>query len=109
MRDRIGRLDQRITFQSATLTADGAGGNTKTWSDVATTWAHVIAKVGAESFTENRMNATGFYVFVIRSRSDVDETMRIVWRGENYNIRAILRKGYRSHFVDIEVERGVGT
>lgn len=108
----IGKLDERITLQKHSLVSDGAGGNTKTWADYAsvpTVWAMVDAKSGSEGFGEGRTNATGLYVFTIRQRSDVDERDRIVWRSENYNIRAVLRSGHGPQYLRVEAERGAGS
>jgi len=102
---RPGALDQRITLQRYTTTADGGGGVTRTWSDLATVWAGVMAKSGRESLEEGRINATFAVVFTIRNR-DVRETDRIIWQGENYNIRGVLREGGRAMYLRIEAERG---
>ena len=106
----IGKLSERITFQSYSLVSDGAGGNTKTWANLAsipTVWAKVEAKSAGEQFDEQRTTATGMYLFTIRERTDIDERDRIVWRGVNYNIRAVLRDGSRPQYLRIEAERGV--
>lgn len=106
----IGDLNERITFQSYTLSDDGIGGKVKTWANLAsvpTVWANVIPKSGIEGRTEDRDNATGMYVFVIRERTDIDERTRIVWRGSYYNIRNIMRRGNTPQYLDIEAERGV--
>ena len=105
-----GQLDQRITFQASTGVSDGAGGITTGWSDFAATptvWAAVKAKSGGEAFADDRTNATATYSFTIRNRSDIDERHRIVWGGEAYNIRNVLRIGGRELFLVIEAERGV--
>lgn len=106
---RIGNLDQRITLQSYTTTSDGAGGQTRTWADLASVpdvWAKVEAKGGSEGFSSDRVEAVGSFVFTIRNRTDLDERMRIVWGGENYNVRTILREGSRAMYLKIVAERG---
>ncbi len=106
---KAGQLDQRITLQSYTLADDGAGGNVKTWADLSSTpnvWARVEARGGREAFSSDRIEATGRYVFTIRNRTDIDERMRVVWGGENYNLRAIFREGSRAMYVKMEAERG---
>lgn len=106
----IGKLDQRITMQRKTATADGAGGVTEAWANLATNprpWAEVIAKAGRETMVENRMAATFVTTFTIHNRTDLTELDRIVWGGENYNIRGIRRQGARELFLIIEAERGV--
>jgi len=107
---RPGQLDQRIAIQDFTLAADGGGGLTKAWADLATdpdVWASVKAGGGGESTTEDRTNATAMTTFVIRNRSDIDERMRIVWEGLDYNIRHVMREGSRAMYLTILAERGV--
>ena len=106
----IGKMDQRITLQRKTATADGYGGVTEAWTNLATNprpWAEVIAKSGRETMVENRMTATFVTTFRIHNRTDLTELDRIFWDGGNYNIRAIRRQGARELFLIIEAERGV--
>ena len=105
-----GKMDQRITFQVATATPDGAGGSTLAWGNIATTptvWAHVRGNTGRELMEQERMNATATTSFWIRNRDDIDERNAILWQGERYNIRHILRQGGRELYVKIVAERGV--
>lgn len=108
----IGQLDQRITLQSYTLASDGAGGQAKTWANFAsvpTVWAHVKPGAGGERFTEDRVNANTVTIFTIRYRSDIDERHRIIWQGDEYNIRQVKRASNREQFLAIVAERGVST
>ena len=103
----IGKLGERIVIEQATLAADGYGGQVKTWATLATVWANVASKSGNERFSEDRTNAFGMYSFTIRTRLDVNEAMRIVWRGEVYDIRHIARAGYGPQYMTLDAERGV--
>lgn len=107
-----GALDQLVTFQRFTRTADGGGGFTEAWADLplnATVWANARAKSGRESMTDGQTAATFVVVFTVYNRDDVTELDRIVWEGVNYNIRGILREGGRALMLKIEAERGVGS
>ena len=44
------------------------------------------------------------YIFKIYNRSDVKEADRIVWNGENYNIRGIRREGEQRLYLLIDAE-----
>lgn len=106
-----GNLDQRITLQAKTRTADNMGGAVETWGNFAsvpTVWAQVIPARGNEAVNGERVDATGRFTFVIRNRTDVAENDRIVWLSENYNIRHIERRGGRPLYLYITAERGVG-
>jgi SPP1 family predicted phage head-tail adaptor len=102
----VGELDKRITIRRETRTADRIGGYDITLSTVATVWAHVRPKAGTESIRADRVEAKNMVLFVIRWRDDVLESDRITWDGVDYNIRAILRRGGRKLYLEIEAERG---
>lgn len=107
--DKIGAMDQRITFERFAETPDGGGGRVKAWAAIAktpTVWAAVRSKAVREALEEGRMNAAYMAEFTIRNRSDIFETDRIVWNGERYNIRGIHRTGGRPLYLRIEAERG---
>lgn len=104
---RPGKIDQRVTLQRRAGTPDGIGGMTYAWSDIGTVWASVMARGAREAMDQERMSATGVYRFTIRHRDDVDETCRIVWQSEAYNVRAVHRTGGRKLYLEIDAERGV--
>lgn len=106
----IGRMDQRITFQRFATVADGGGGVSRVWADMAsnaTVWAAVKSRATREATSEGRMNATYTVEFTIYNRSDISELDRLTWGGEVYNIRGIRRTGTRDLRLVIEAERGV--
>lgn len=102
----LGGLDDRISLQRVTLTADGQGGSTESWSEYAAVWARVRPMKGRERQASERQEATADYVVRIRYRDDVLEADKIVWRGREMNIRFIPDGGPRAHFLDIEAEMG---
>lgn len=105
----IGQMDQRITLQRVTLTADGIGGTTRTWANLAhnaSVWAAVTARPGREVMVGGRLTAQMPVTFKVHNRDDITEVDRIVWNGENYQIRNILRMGGRKLFVELDAERG---
>lgn len=108
--NKAGDLDQRITFQRFAGTPDGIGGMVQAWADVPTVptvWAKVTPRLGSEGMEEGRTNATAMATFTVRYRADISETDRILWRGEPWNIRRVLRVSGRAQWIDIDAERGV--
>lgn len=106
----IGQMRERVTIQEYALSDDGAGGRVKAWADLSESpavWAHVKSASGAEGIQEGRTVATASVVFTIRNRLDLDERMRINWRGTAYDIRSILSASYGDQYLKIEAERGV--
>ena len=106
----IGDLTQIVTLQSVTRTADGGGGVSEAWgtfAEDATVYAYVTPLRGSEGARDGGVNASGLWLFSIRNRSDVTEQDRILWNGEAYNIRRVMRQGERELYLNIEAERGV--
>lgn len=105
---RAGELDQQVDIHYKTKTVDDGGGVSEAWSALACdVWAKVVPLSGNESLAYSKLNAIALYRFVFRYRSDLDETQKIVWDGDDYNIRFIPSRGSRPLFVEVIAERGV--
>ena len=106
---RVGELDQRIAFQEMTKTPDGLGGNTVVWSTITNgdAWAHVRPASGREVTEFDRVNAEAKYLFVVRNRQDIQDSYRILWDGEPFNIRLRKQPKTRTLYLEIDGERGV--
>ena len=105
-----GKLDQPITLQRIAQVPDGLGGIEQQWANLplnASVWAAVTPRMGRESMVEGRTTATYVVTFTIYNRDDISELDRIVWCGEAYNIRNLMRRGGRVLMLDIDAERGV--
>lgn len=101
-----GNMDQMIVIQQRTELPDGAGGVTRVWSKKAQVWASVRAKAVREALEGGKVNASYIAIFTIYSPRDISEVDRIVWNGELYNIRGIMRSSTRDQRLVIEAERG---
>ena len=101
-----GELDQRVIIREEIHTPDGMGGNTLTFSDIATVWTKVKPRGGREDDSYDRINAEAGQIFIIRNR-DMSEKLRLVWQGIEYNITNIKRYGTKMLYLEIEAERGV--
>ena len=106
---RAGELDQRITFQERQRVPDGMGGTVDIWADISTlssVWAHVRPMNGREVTEYDRVNAEAGYLFVIRNRSDIKDSYRILWDGVAFNIRVRKQPKKRALYLEIEGARG---
>lgn len=89
---RTGKLDRRITFQKLTTTVDSTGGVVETWADLdhaPVVWAALEPMSARERFEADQLQLQEVLRFKIRYRSDLDERMRVVFEGRNWNIRHI--------------------
>lgn len=77
------RMKHLVTLQQPTLTADGAGGFTTSWSDVATLWAEIAEVAGApyfgKEYSEGRaVRSLTRYRITLRYRTGITSEMRMV-------------------------------
>ncbi len=87
--DIAGLLSQRVTLQQLVRTADVIGGASLTWQDVATLWAHVEVKEGNESLDHNKLTARTSYLVIMRYRSDVTTSKRLLFNSRVLNIESV--------------------
>lgn len=107
-----GRLTERITFERPSRAEDGLGGQVETWAELAhvpQVWAEVRPQSGREAMMEGQVQARAIALFTVRTRLDLSEADRIVWRGVPYNIRALPSVGPRDPYMTIQAERGSAT
>ena len=114
----IGELNKEITIQEITETTDSGGGFTSTWGNLSTdptVWAKVINfpniknPTGRDRYVQDQVQNHQTYKFIVRHRSDIQPEMRIVYNGDNYNIRTILPDENHGQYMEIFAEKGVAT
>lgn len=85
----IGRLNQRITIQTATLTPDGQGGNTEVWADTVTVWAEALPKGSSRQIDRQQMIITADVTFRIRSNNNIAKDNRVTYEGRTLTVHGI--------------------
>jgi len=98
----IGDMRHRITLQKKVDVTDADGFTTQQWQDVATVWAAVENLHGREYWEAAAVQAENTVKFTIRYRPDIDQTMRIVFCGQIYEITAIDNIKYRNEYLEIK-------
>jgi len=85
-------LPDTCVISRATLTADGAGGQTETWATVATVACRVAAMGGrgAERLIADRLSAVTPYVVTLPAETDVEPEDRIVIGTRTLEVAAVL-------------------
>lgn len=103
-----GLLDQRIVLEQKSVTRNAIGEEVETWATFATVWARYRpAKVG-EQVAGAQLQAEHEAVFRIRWLSGVDPEMRVVWRGQRYELAGpALIADSRTKELDLYVRSGV--
>lgn len=105
----IGAMDELIDIRQTTRTADATGGWVDTWSDLATgVWARVEYLAQSDEGMrgeEQQIVAYRRIRFTFRSFFDtLNEQMRIVYDGDEYDILSISKLG-RNRFLVVEAEK----
>ena len=86
----IGSLNQRIVFTAPTSTQDEVGQQVLTFSTYAERWANVTPSGGGEAFEGQEKVASIYIDVVVRADGlDLNELMRITWKGKEFNILSI--------------------
>lgn len=106
-----GELNRRITIQSRQSGEDEAGGPLTTWVDVASVWADVRGTTGMGSIRQSsEMGGVAVelnqYSFRIRYRTGLNAGMRIVFGGQNYDVKFVRQDLAGREWTDLVAEVG---
>ena len=104
---QVGRMDQRITLKSRSVSTDAMGQDAITWVEVATVWAQRINQRSAEAFQAAEMGDDNVTEFHIRHRTDVLTTWRMELDGVGYDITSATDFGGRKDRTRLLCRRGV--
>lgn len=98
----IGNLKHRVTFQRFTTVVNDNGFEEEAWVDFKTVWAAITNLHGREYFEAAAVQAEKTVKFTIRFTKDIDESMRIMFQGKQYNIASIDNIKYANKFIEIK-------
>jgi len=99
-----------ITIQERVSVDDGAGGRTTSWVDVCTAFGTPRWVKGSErtaSSDGDQVATLETWLITIRFKSGITTAMRVVWNGDNYNIRSAADRDQKGRHLVLEIERGV--
>ena len=74
----IGNMKYRVTIQQPSLTPDGAGGFSESWSTVATVYAAITPLTSGEQLKFGQIEATTTHQVVVRYRTDITPGMILI-------------------------------
>lgn len=102
-----GEMTERITLQQRAQTQNEYGENVAAWTDVATVYAKAAPIRGREYFAMAQTQATTDVRFTIRYRAGVLPTMRVVWRGEPYDIQDVIVPFGKRESIELMAVKGL--
>lgn len=109
---KTGELRNKVDIQQYVRVKNEAGELTKQWQTYVKVWAKFQnANVGRQLLTlAEKKTASIFYQIIIRYRSDIDTTMRVVYGGKSYNIDHVVNfkeQNVETHLFCTLIEEGV--
>ena len=104
-----GKLRHRLLIQKPVTTQNTSTGEMQvTWTDVASVWGSMEPLSAREFIAANAEKSEVTGKAVIRHRDDVDETMRIVYRGKTHNILGVLSDNWSGlEYLTLPLSEGV--
>lgn len=103
-----GDLCHRVVLQRQVTTKDEDGVQTTTWGDVATVWASVEPLSAREFIQSGQTQAAVTARITMRYRDGLLPSMRMIHRGEIFNIAGLLPDKVSGHeYITIPVSAGV--
>lgn len=95
-------LKHRITFQILETLTNENGFEIETWVDFKDLWAAVTNLHGREYFEAAAVQAENTVKFTIRYTDEIETTMRVLFKGKQYNISSIDNIKYAKKFIEIK-------
>jgi len=104
---KAGPLNRLITIQSRDSGTDDAGQPVQTWTALATVWANVRGANGMATIKAGLPGVeVNWYSFRIRYRTDVDAADRVVFGGQNYDVKQVRHDFANKEWTDLVCELG---
>lgn len=106
-----GLLREPVTFQRATRTSDGAGGQTQVWATVSgsPTRAYVTPVGGREWYAHDRVESLPRLRVVTRYSGSIQEGDRVLIRSKAHDIVRIDNVEFRNKWLEVTVDGGIAT
>lgn len=107
MRIRVGRLRHRLQLQQPVETRDDYGGAVKSFTTVATVWGAIEPLSGKEYLAIAQTQNEATVRLIIRYRSSIDESWRVISGGKAYSIQSIINHDERDVYLTLMCSEGV--
>ena len=96
------KLKNRIMLQILETLTNENGFEIESWVDFKDLWAAVTNLHGREYFEAAADQAENTVKFTIRYTDQIDTTMRVLFKGKQYNISSIDNIKYANKFIEIK-------
>lgn len=104
----ISELHHRVRLEKPETGPDGGGGETVTWTPVATVWAKVEPIARSEESQAGARVSPQEYRVTLRHRDDITPNWRLVFRGGALAIRGLWPDASLNRYLILRCETGSG-
>ena len=101
---KSGELRHEIEIQEKTLTSDGMGGSTETWTKKLTTRAAIWPIKGKEALEAMKLDTKITHRVRMRYRSGITSLMRISYDSRLFEIKSIINPDERNISLELLCE-----
>jgi|TARA_Y100000114_G_C11730800_1_gene313451 SPP1 family predicted phage head-tail adaptor len=99
MTGHVGNMRHRINLKRATNTTDTGGGMTQSFSTLKTLFASVKPISGKELYRHGKLEESVTHEIMIRYRSDINTSDKILFDSREFNIRHIRNLDERKRYM----------
>lgn len=103
---QAGNIKHRVIIQKSEKARDGFGAVKENWIDFKSLWAEVYDRSGIQVFATNQIKNEKSTRVRIRFRDDIDESMRVIFRGKPYDIQSVLDVSGDRKFLELMCAEG---
>jgi len=105
--DTFADFAKDVDVYSLARTSDGQGGFTEVWSVFASSKAFIFPLKGKENLDSGRLFSDQFYKISLKPISGLTTKMKIIYDGDDFNIRSIVDIAEADAWVNLITEKGV--
>lgn len=98
---RAGRLRQRVTIQTRTLTKNAYHEQIETWTDGACIPADVVPYRGEEQVQGDRLETQQRYRVTVRYNSAITNKIRLKWGTSYLDVHQVVNRDERGRAMDL--------
>lgn len=105
---KIAELNRKVEIYSLQRVPDGQGGFAQTWlKNTYEPWAKIKPAKGKETVNHDRLNTNQMFEFTMRYFSGLNQTDKIAYKGQDYQIRSIVNVDEMNEWLVVTGEKVV--
>ena len=100
----LSKLTQHASLLARTLTPDGGGGYTESWTTFATAWIALEPRDATDIVNADHLESRVRHRITLRRRDDLAAGQRVQVAARLFRVHAVLDPGPRAPFVTLNCE-----